>query len=148
MFDPPGGRDADQGTPPDPAVEVETLTTAARTLVSQINADAGRLPAEGVVLARRVTDIAVDVLGGEAAALSTQARLDLTSILTDYLPTTLRTYVAASGAGSAAPDRLVAQIEAIRRSVADIAAAVHGQDVRAFDVQDNFLSQRFTEDVL
>lgn len=148
MFDSDDSRGQNPADPPDPAAELAELAERARALVRTINADAGRLPAECVVLARRVTDVALEVLAADPAALSTQARLDLGSVIGDYLPTTLSTYVAATQAGSAAPERLVEQLAALYRSVADIADAVRGQGARAFDIQGNFLSQRFSEDVL
>lgn len=133
---------------PSPQDELSTLAERTRELVAEINASAGHLPAEGVVLARRVTDLVAGLLVGDVSVLSTQARLELGAVVGDYLPTTLRTYVAADRSGAGAPDRLLDQVAALYRSVAEIVEAVRGQDARAFDVQDNFLSQRFSQDVL
>ena len=60
-----------------------------------INASAGQLPGEGVVASRRITDTVATVLHTTRDRdLDIHARVSLNGILRDYLPTTLRTFLA------------------------------------------------------
>jgi hypothetical protein len=117
-----------------------------RVLVGEINRSAGNLPAEGVVLARQITDLADEVLRqAEVHPMNIHARVSLNAVIRDYLPTTLRAFVAASRSDTSdAPGRqLTEQLVVLRDSVRDTVAAQRDDDVRALEAQGIFLSTKF-----
>jgi hypothetical protein len=60
-----------------------------------LNQNSGRLPGESVVTARRVTDVLREVIDtSEIRPLDIYAVISVKGILQDYLPTTLRTFLA------------------------------------------------------
>jgi hypothetical protein len=143
--------------------EPDTLPALERHLgaaIGEINAASGELPGEGVVLARRVTDLAGEALRRSSDdGMNIHARVALHAVLTDYLPTTVRGYVAArraaggSGAGGSGTgpteraelDRqLVEQLTTLHDTVRESVAALRDDDVRALEVQGIFLRDKFT----
>ncbi|GII99921.1 hypothetical protein CLV28_2999 [Sediminihabitans luteus] len=147
LFDPESSRPAaavaDTVQEPDsPAAMSRHL----RVLVGEINRSAGSLPPEGVVLARQITDLTGEVLRqSEVHAMNIHARVSLNAVIRDYLPTTLRTFVAATRADTSdAPARqLTEQLVALRDSVRETVAALRDDDVRALEAQGMFLSTKF-----
>ena len=88
-----------QSTQSTQATEVPDSPTALAAEVFRVNrfvnASAGQLPGEGVVAARRITDTIGTVLHTTRDRdLDIHARVSLNGILRDYLPTTLRTFLA------------------------------------------------------
>ena len=84
----------------DPADSPAALLQALDQLVAFINQNAGKLPGESVVAARRVTDTVRDVIDtSDDGELDVYAIISVKGIVNDYLPTTLRTYLAAGPAG-------------------------------------------------
>src|SRR4051812_20094569 len=64
-------------------------------LVRFVNSNAGRLPGEAVVNARRVTDTLREVIDtSRIRPLDVHTVISVKATLTDYLPTSLRTYLA------------------------------------------------------
>lgn len=87
------------------------LQEAVTALVVEVNSSAGNLPTVGVVLARRITDVLAETLHVSDGDLGVEARFAVHAIATDYLPTTMRTYVRAERAGSErAAEELVRQL--------------------------------------
>ncbi|NHN56244.1 hypothetical protein G9U51_10705 [Calidifontibacter sp. DB0510] len=138
---------ASRGSQPD---DVPSLVAANQALVLEINRSAGDLPPLGVVLARAVTDTVGRVLRSpEAARLDISVRVAINGVLTDYLPGSIRTYVAAvraagPGGAPAATDALVEQLATLRRSVEDLARASAERDVQALEVHGRFLETKFS----
>src|SRR4051812_45834415 len=64
-------------------------------LVRFVNHNAGRLPVEAVVVSRAITDTIRDVIDTASERdLDVYAVVSINGIVNDYLPTTLRTYLA------------------------------------------------------
>jgi hypothetical protein len=130
-----------------------TLLKAMWDLIGFINQNAGKLPVEAVVAARRVTDAVREVVDtADERPLDVHAVLSIKAILTDYLPTTLRSYLALDPALVDAPrpdgrtprELLVEQINALWAAAADVLAATRARDVDALTTQGNFLRTKFT----
>src|SRR6478736_5048890 len=96
------GRQEEPRRPSDPIVQPvqeEDSPAALAALRFQanrlINASAGQLPVAAVVAARRVTDVVDTVLyTTRDRDLDIHARVSINGILRDYLPTTLKAYLA------------------------------------------------------
>ncbi|MGS0688685.1 hypothetical protein ACVBEQ_26630 [Nakamurella sp. GG22] len=117
-----------------------------------INSSAGRLPAPAVVAARRITDTVGAVLHSTRDRdLDIHARVSLNGILRDYLPTTLRTYLALDPAAVDQPARdgrtpttaLEEQLDFLLDSASDVLTAVRDDDANALAAQGSFLRTKF-----
>ena len=122
-----------------------------------INASAGQLPVAGVVAARRITDTVNTVLHSTRDRdLDIQARVSLNGILRDYLPTTLRTFLALDPAtrdlaGRAGKTPLIAlgeQLDFLLGSATEVLAAVRNDDANALLAQGSFLRTKFARSEL
>jgi hypothetical protein len=154
-------------TRPDPATEQVAGSTRAAVeepdslpalerhlaaVVTEVNAASGALPTEAVVLARRVTDLAAEALRradaeGVQGQGSIHARVALHAVLTDYLPTTVRRYLAARRAAAdpaVLTGPLVEQLTTLHDAVRESVTALHDDDLMALEVQGIFLRDRFT----
>lgn len=125
---------------------VPALRVRLAALVREVDAAGGDLPTEGVVVARQVTDLAAQVLRRDD--LGIHARVALAAVVDDYLPTTLRTYLAARRSPDADPGALARtlldQLGVLRGSLHETVAAVADDDLRALEAQGIFLGARFT----
>lgn len=73
----------------------QALRAAMTELDRFVNAHAGRLPAAAVVGARQITDVLRDVVDtSDVRPLDVYAVVSVRGIVSDYLPTTLRSYLA------------------------------------------------------
>jgi hypothetical protein len=136
--------------PPDsPAV----LMQGVYQLVNQINQNAGRLPVEAVVAARRVTDLMRELIDtSDDRELDVYAVTAVKGIVTDYLPTTLRTYLALDPAlvntprpsGRIPRDSVIEQIESLWDSAADLLDATKARDADSLLTQGSFLRTKFS----
>jgi excinuclease UvrABC helicase subunit UvrB len=149
-------RNRDEPTPPPPPEDEDApdkLRQRQWELVQFINRHAGQLPVEAVVLARQVTDRVREVI--ETAAdrpLDVYAVVQINGIVNDYLPTTLRAYLALepavvdqSGQSGRTPrTALREQLEALNDAADELFAAARAHDVDALFSQGNFLRTKFT----
>ncbi len=117
-----------------------------------VNASSGQLPAASVVAARRITDTVATVLHTTRDRdLDIHARVSLNGILRDYLPTTLRTYLALDPAtrdvarpGAPTPTAaLEKQLEFLLGSASEVLTAVRNDDANALAAQGSFLRTKF-----
>ena len=117
-----------------------------------INASAGQLPGEGVVASRRITDAIGTVLHTTRDRdLDIHARVSLNGILRDYLPTTLRTFLALDPAtrneprhgGKTPIEALDEQLDFLLDSATEVLAAVRNDDANALVAQGSFLRTKF-----
>lgn len=123
----------------------EQLERSRTDLVREINSSAGLLPTEGVVLARHITDVMGEVITlGRDKRLNVHARVTLDAMLTDYLPTTLRTFAAASRGGHDGVAQLRQQLDALHDAASDLLAAVRQEDVRSLEAQGVFLRSKYS----
>lgn len=142
--------------PGQPAEDEDTPTSLLQAVYAQIafvNENAGRLPNEAVVVARRVTDTLREIIDTSAErALDVRAVVMVKSMATDYLPTTLRTYLAldpslvqaARRDGRTPGDLLLEQLAALWGAADDLLSATRARDVDALSTQGNFLRTKFT----
>ncbi len=117
-----------------------------------VNASAGQLPGRAVVVARRVTDVVDTVLfSTRDRDLDIHARVSLNGILRDYLPTTLKAYLALDPAvrhhprpnGITPAAALIEQLDFLLSSASEVLAAVQNDDANALVAQGNFLRSKF-----
>jgi hypothetical protein len=138
---------------PEPEESPAALARALDEQVAYVNRSAGRLPAEAVVLSRRVTDAVSDVVdlaaGGE---LDIQVALTVRKIITDYLPTALRTYLALEadavevpGAQGVSPRQALGlQLADLLAGATDVRSAAQARDADALVSHGAFLRAKFT----
>jgi hypothetical protein len=122
-------------------------------LVALINSNAGRLPVESVVAALNVTDTLSDVVDDvEDPHFDVHALVTLQGILDDYLPTTLKAYLAlepgvtevARPSGETPRASLLEQGEALWLAASDLLRAVRAHDADQLLSQGSFLRTKFT----
>ncbi len=122
-----------------------------------INASAGQLPTEAMVVARRITDTVGTVLHATRDRdLDIHARVSLNGIVRDYLPTSLRTYLALDPAsrdqpragGPGATVALGEQLDALLDAATEVLTAVRNDDANSLVAQGNFLRAKFARSEL
>jgi excinuclease UvrABC helicase subunit UvrB len=145
-----------ESAPPVPAPDPDAPDALLRRLwelVQFINRSAGQLPTDALVLARRVTDTLREVIDTSSErTLDAHAVSQINGIVGDYLPTTLRTYLALD---PSAVDRtlptgrtpklaLREQLSALLDAADELLAATRANDVNALLAQGSFLRTKFT----
>jgi hypothetical protein len=140
-----------QEEPPDDSPAV--LLQGVFGLVNLINQNAGRLPVEAVVVGRRITDLMRELIDSSTdRELDVHAVVAVKGIVTDYLPTTLHSYLAldpslvevARPSGRTPKASLVEQLDSLWESAADLLEATRSRDADALLTQGNFLRTKFT----
>jgi hypothetical protein len=139
---------------PDPGDQPEALLGRVGELNRFVNANAGKLPGEAVVVARRITDVVRDVIrsADDGAELDIHAVISIKGILGDYLPTTLHRYLALDPATLDAPrpsgrspnQSLRQQLDALYAAADDLLTAARAHDADALLSQGSFLRTKFT----
>jgi hypothetical protein len=138
---------------PEPVDSPAELGGALDQLVGFINQNAGRLPGESVVAARRVTDAVRDVIDtSDDGELDVYAIISVKGIVNDYLPTTLRTYLALDPqavdvrrpTGRTPRESLLEQLISLWAGAADVLTAAQAKDADALVSQGSFLQTKFT----
>jgi hypothetical protein len=139
--------------PPDTGDSPDQLRTEIYAINRFINQSSGQLPGEAVVNARRVTDTLREIVDtSEVRPLDVYATLSVKATLDDYLPTTLRTYLAvdadlrdtARPAGGTPSRSLLEQIDSLQTSADLVLIAARNQDVDALMTQGSFLRTKFS----
>ena len=141
----------------DPEVDAgdspDDLRTSLAGLVEFVNRSAGQLPVAAVVLARKLTDTLSEVIDTSAVRpLDVYALIFLRGTLADYLPTTLRGYLAVAddlreqlrASGRNATQSLLEQLDALQTSASSVLVAARNQDVDALMTQGSFLQTKFS----
>jgi hypothetical protein len=143
----PVGPETDQEDSP------EALRAAIASVVRLVNSSAGRLPLRAVVAARRVTDVLSEIVDtSEVRPLDVYAVISVRSAATDYLPTTLRSFLAVDEdlvevprpSGRTPVESLLEQLDALEDSATAVLQAAREQDVDALMTQGAFLRTKFT----
>jgi hypothetical protein len=139
---------------PDASDSPDALRTKIFEQIGFINRGAGKLPGEAVVVARRITDTLREVIDGADPehGLDVYAVVSIKGILGDYLPTTLRSYLALDPSvvnvprpsGDTPSQSLLEQLDALWSSAADLLVAEKAHDADALLSQGNFLRTKFT----
>jgi hypothetical protein len=148
-----GREERPQESEPEQEDSPAALRESLDEMIDFINSHAGRLPGEGVVAARRVTDTLRSIIDtSDDGELDVYAIVSVKGVLKDYLPTTLRTYLALDPAATDVPgrsgrtpeDALLKQIESLFSAATEVLAAARAQDVDALETQGNFLRTKFS----
>ncbi|HJQ43254.1 MAG TPA: hypothetical protein VJ831_09230 [Jatrophihabitantaceae bacterium] len=139
---------------PEPDDTPAALSTRLADLVAFVNRSAGRLPVEAVVAARRVTDVVREILDDAAADAVPDVHVIIAvrGMVDDYLPTTLRTYLALdsgvvhepSAHGVTPAVDLVEQLDGLWLAGLDVLRAAQARDVDRLVTQGNFLRTKFS----
>ncbi len=131
----------------------ESLRAAMISLNRFVNSSAGKLPADAVVASRRITDVVAEVLDTtEVRPLDVYAVISVKGILTDYLPTTVRSFLAVDEAlvdqprpsGRTPVQSLREQLDSLETAATTVLTAVQGQDADTLLTQGNFLRTKFS----
>ena len=139
--------------PPADGDDPATLRSNVTQLNRFINQNSGRLPGESVVTARRVTDVLREVIDtSEVRPLDIYAVISVKGILQDYLPTTLRSFLALDQAQLTVPrpsgrtpvQSLHEQLEALLDAATSLLFATQAQDADALLSQGSFLRTKFS----
>lgn len=149
-------RAAEPPPPPPPPPDTDSPDALLRRLwelVQFVNRSGGRLPTEALVLARRITDTLREVIdtAGERI-LEAHAVAQLNGVIDDYLPTSLRAYLALDPAvveqplptGRTPRAALREQLDALLLAATELLAATKAHDVDALLSQGAFLRTKFT----
>ncbi|MGY1815363.1 hypothetical protein [Blastococcus sp. SYSU D00820] len=137
----------------DAADRPEALAAAIADVVRLVNASAGRLPTAAVVAARRITDVLADVVAtSEVRPLDIHAVISVRAMATDYLPTTVRTWLAVDeslvdvprASGRTPRQSLIEQLDALEGAALAVLEASRQQDVDGLMTQGSFLRTKFT----
>jgi hypothetical protein len=122
-------------------------------LVRFVNRNAGKLPVEAVAGAREVTDIVHEVIAtADDHELDVYAVVQVNGIVGDYLPTTLRAYLAldpdltdrVGPSGRTPRAALREQLDSLAGAAEDLLRAAQAHDVDALFTQGNFLRTKYT----
>lgn len=122
-------------------------------IVQFVNKSSGRMPVEAVVIARQITDTIREVIDtSDERALDAYAVVQVNSIVGDYLPTTLRTYLnldpgitdEIGPSGRAPRAALREQLESLRAAAQEMLHATRAHDVDLLFSQGSFLKTKFT----
>ncbi|SDP49286.1 hypothetical protein SAMN05660199_04055 [Klenkia soli] len=140
-------------TGPDPEDTPAALDADIAGVVRLVNASAGDLPVASVVAARRITDLLSEVVRtSDVRPLDIYAAISVRATATDYLPTTVRSFVALdpdlvdvpATSGTTPVQSLAAQLEALEGAAEQVLAAAQRQDVDALMTQGSFLRTKFS----
>lgn len=142
---------------PVPADELGPLRERLRETVVRANRAAGRLPVGVVPQVRAIEDVLVELLDVLAARPTTtgsaQERYALEATITDYLPTSLETYLALPPAfaqshrtpeGRTPGEELLEQLVLLEAAVRELALAVYSGDAEHLATQGRFLQTKFS----
>jgi hypothetical protein len=141
------------GPQEDPKDKPEALLASLFDLTHEVYANAGRLPVEGVVIARRVLDVVREVIETSAErALDIRAIVSIRGILEDYLPTTLHAYLAIDPSlvdqqrpsGRTPAQSFIEQLDVLWGSAMDLLDAARAHDADALLSQGSFLRTKFS----
>jgi hypothetical protein len=148
-----GDDEPDEQQPPEPDEDSpEALQAAIDELVRFVNARAGGLPPAALVNARMLTDTLTEVVdSAQVRPLDVYAVISVRGVVGDYLPTTLRSYLALEpevrdqprSGGHSPTQSLMMQIDALQTSVSATLVATREQDADALMTQGRFLQTKF-----
>ncbi|TFV88578.1 hypothetical protein [Blastococcus sp. CT_GayMR16] len=138
---------------PDAGDSPEALRASIVAVNRMINSNAGRLPLRAVVAARRITDVLAEIVNtSDVRPLDVYATISVRGAVNDYLPTTLRTFLAVDKdlvavqrpSGFTPTESLMEQLDALEGSAFAVLQAAQAQDVDALMTQGSFLRTKFS----
>ncbi len=137
----------------DPDDSPQALLAQMFEQVHEVNRNAGRLPNEAIVIARRLLDAVRELIEtAQDHDLDIRAVVSLRGILGDYLPTTLRAFLALDPdvvdtprpSGTTPRLALIEQLDVLWSSAMDLLEATRAQDADALMTQGSFLRTKFS----
>ena len=137
----------------EPGDSPEALRAGITTVNRLVNSSAGRLPLKAVVMARRITDVLAEIVETSAVRqLDVYAVIAVRGAVSDYLPTTIRSFLAVDeslidaprASGRTPTQSLMDQLEALELSAVAVLSATQQQDVDALMTQGSFLRTKFS----
>jgi hypothetical protein len=143
----------DELPPADSGDDPATLRANLFALNRFVNQNSGALPGESVVTARRIGDVLREIIDtSEIRPLDIYAVVSVKGILNDYLPTTLRSFLALDDAqldvprpsGRTPVQSLQEQLEALLDAAGSVLSAAQDQDADALLTQGSFLRTKFS----
>ena len=140
-------------TPARPRDEVAQLTQRLTAIVRQVNRNGGKMPEGGVPGVRAIEDVLRPLLTYLAANPPTEEELiPVRATLTDYLPTTLDTFLALpkdfagthrNRAGRTPSEELVEQLGLLESGVVEYSQSIYAGDAQQLSNQGRFLQTKF-----
>jgi hypothetical protein len=130
--------------PPDPGIDdADALRAKLSQCRRDINRTAGRVPAGSVLTALGICDVLRRVVATEPDVYTAVA---VERMVTDYLPTTLRNFLAVGAGPSGAPVALLGeQLDDLFAAAAAIELTAQQRDTDAMRTQGAFLRTKFTQ---
>ena len=133
--------------------EVAELTDRLTTLVRTVNRSGAKMPEGGVPGVRAIEDVLRPLLTYLAANPPTESEMNpVRSTLTDYLPTTLETFLALpkefahthrNRSGRTPAEELVEQLHLLEAGVVEYAQSIYAGDAQQLSNQGRFLQTKF-----
>jgi hypothetical protein len=140
-------------TRPSSVDDPNTLRAILFELIRYINLNSGRIPGESVVTARRIIEALREVIDTSGIRpLDIYTVVLVKGILHDYLPTTLKSFLALDEgqlnvvrpSGRTPIASLQEQLESLLDAASSVLLATQAQDADAMSTQGNFLSTKFS----
>jgi len=137
----------------DPGDSPATLRRSLAELVRFVLRSSGQLPGEAVVATRRLTDTLAEIVDtSDVRTLDVYAAMTVRNTVEDYLPTTLRAYLALDPelrntprpSGRTPNESLLEQLDALQTAASFVLVAARNQDLDALMAQGSFLRTKFS----
>lgn len=133
--------------------DASALRAGLSTFNRLVNVNSGRIPGRSVVTALRVCDVLRETIEtAEHQPLDIHTAVSVERMLTDYLPTTLRTFLAVDEtrsrvvhtSGRTPVEALQEQLESLLDAAVSVRGAARERDADAMFTQGNFLRTKFS----
>jgi hypothetical protein len=127
-----------------PDLGPEALRMELTALVRFVNARSGQLSPAAVVTAREITDVLGELVGAEDKRLDTYTSVAVTGLLTDHVPTTLKTFLTVGDTGARPAASLLDQLESLLGEAVSLRGAERTKAADALLTQEKFLRTKFS----
>lgn len=143
-----------------PAHDAASLRTSLQGLVHRVNRSAGRLPVGAVPEIRDIADRLFELLDHAERASSTSGGIDtyamttIASTITDYLPTSVESYLSlpesfldthVNDDGQTPAEELLEHLDLMAKGVEELATAIYSGDAQRLAIQGRFLDTKFSK---
>lgn len=122
--------------------DLPNIAAASREASTLVYSVSNELPMLGFIHALSVIDMVDGAV--KLGVDNLHARISLSAVVRDYLPTSIKTYVAAKRAGHDAPDDLVEQMSSLSSAVSDVLDSIRRNNSGAMEAQSIFLRNKFS----
>ena len=143
-----------------PAHDPASLRDSLASLVRRVNRNAGRLPVGAVPEIREVADRLFELLDhaervtATGGGIDTYAMTTIASTVTDYLPTSVESFLTlpesfleahVNDDGQTPAEELLEHLELMEKGVEDLANAIYSGDAQRLEIQGRFLDTKFSK---